>query len=257
MVASQSLLLAPLLGALIGLALGLLGGGGSILTVPILVYTLHQDPHLAVATSLIIVGANAMLGAWMHRRQDHVRFKQALLFGALGIPAAFGGARLSHSVSGPLLLVLFALLMLVVATLMLRGGITRQLSSKHTLVWWRVLLGGAGVGFLTGFLGVGGGFLIEPALVLLLGMEMPDAAGSSLVVIAVNSAAGLLGQVGTTGLPWMLIAVFVIAGLAGLGIGARATRLLSPDRLRQSFAVFVITLAIVLLVVNIPVVVTL
>lgn len=257
MVVSQSLLLAPLLGALIGLALGLLGGGGSILTVPILVYILHQDPHVAVATSLIIVGANAMLGAWMHRRQGHVRFKQALLFGALGVPAAFGGARLSHSVSGPLLLVLFALLMLVVATLMLRGGMTRQSSSNHALVWWRVLLGGAGVGFLTGFLGVGGGFLIVPALVLLLGMEMPDAVGSSLVVIAINSAAGLLGQVGTTDLPWTLIGVFVIAGLVGLGIGARATRLLSPDRLRQAFAVFVIALAIVLLVMNIPTVVTL
>lgn len=254
MSALSTLLLAPLLGALIGLALGMLGGGGSILTVPILVYLLRQDPHSAVATSLVIVGANALTGAWLHRRADHVRLKQALLFGAYGIPAAYGAARLSAWLSGPLLLVLFALLMLLIAALMLRGAITgRPTPAPRTpAAWWRVLLGGVGVGFLTGLLGVGGGFLIVPALVLLVGMDMPDAVGSSLVVIALNSAAGLLGHASDGALPWGMIAIFVSAGLAGVLLGVRATRSLSAARLRQSFAVLVVALALALLALNVP-----
>lgn len=252
---AMSFMLAPLLGMLIGLALGMLGGGGSILTVPILVYILRQDPHIAVATSLMIVGMNALIGTWLHYRAGRVRMKPALLFGATGILAAFGGARLSKLISGPVLLISFALLMLVVATLMLRSShnTTTALPSQP-VVWWRMVLGGMGVGFLTGFLGVGGGFLIVPALVLLLGMEMADAVGSSLVVIALNSAAGLLGQLNGTTLPWTLIGVFVIAGIVGLQLGARATKNLSPTRLRQSFAIFVLGLAVVLLAINIPVV---
>lgn len=252
MMLPTTMLLAPLLGALIGLALGMLGGGGSILTVPILVYILQQDAHSAVATSLVIVGANAVLGAWLHRRGGHVKLQQALIFGAVGIPAAFGGARLSNLLSGPMLLVLFALLMLVIAFIMLRGGLAVRQEHSHAPVWWKVALGGGGVGFLTGFLGVGGGFLIVPALVLLLGMEMADAVGSSLVVIAINSAAGLLGHLSDSALPWGLIGVFVIAGLVGLLAGARMTRQLAPHRLRQAFAMFVVALAVVLLAINGP-----
>lgn len=254
MTLSSQMLLAPILGALIGLALGMLGGGGSILTVPILVYILRLDAHIAVATSLVIVGANALVGAGMHWRQCHVRLQQALLFGAYGIPAAYAGARLSRFLSGPVLLVLFALLMLVIAAVMLRGG-AKPAGQGNAASWWRVLLGGVGVGFLTGFLGVGGGFLIVPALVLLLGMEMPDAVGSSLVVIAINSAAGLAGQMSEATLPWTLIGIFVIAGLLGLRAGSWATRWISPGRLRQSFAVFVVALALVLLAINLPAVV--
>lgn len=248
------LLFAPLLGAMIGLALGMLGGGGSILTVPILVYVLHQDPHAAVATSLVIVGANALTGAWLHRRGGHVRLKQALLFGAYGLLAAYAGARLSRLISDALLLVLFALLMLTVAVLMLRGGMRKgkQISAIHGSSRWRILLGGASVGFLTGFLGVGGGFLIVPALVLLLGMEMADAVGSSLVVISLNSAAGLLGHLSGSSLPWGLIGIFVVAGLAGLWFGTRFARRLPAARLRQTFALFVVALAIVLLAINVP-----
>lgn len=237
----------PLLGAVIGLALAMLGGGGSILTVPILVYILRLDPHIAVAASLVIVGVNAVTGAWLHQREGHVKFTQALLFGLYGMLAAFGGARLSRLLSGPVLLVLFALLMLVVATLMLRGPGPGSTATPHHS-WWRVLLGGVTVGFLTGFLGVGGGFLIVPALVLLLGMEMPDAVGSSLVVIALNSAAGLVGHLQDGALPWPLIGVFLIGGVAGLVLGTKATRLLSATRLRYAFALFVVVLAVVLLV---------
>lgn len=255
MTLSSQLLLAPLLGSLIGMALGMLGGGGSILTVPMLVYLLRLDAHIAVATSLVIVGVNALAGAGMHWRERHVRLKQALLFGAYGIPAAFVGARLSRFLSGPALLVLFAVLMLVVAALMLRGS-AKPARQGGAASWWRVVLGGLGVGFLTGFLGVGGGFLIVPALVLLLGMEMPDAVGSSLVVIALNSAAGLLGHLSDGALPWTLIGIFVVAGLIGLRVGSWTTRWIAPGRLRQSFAIFVVALALVLLAINLPAVVT-
>jgi uncharacterized membrane protein YfcA len=113
-------LLALLLGAMIGLSLGMLGGGGSILTVPVLVYVLGQDPHAAVSASLVIVGLNAATGAWLHQRAGNVRLRAALLFGGAGLLAAFAGAQLSRLLTGPMLLSLFALLMLIVATLMLR-----------------------------------------------------------------------------------------------------------------------------------------
>ena len=248
-----SMLLAATLGALIGLALGSLGGGGSILTVPALVYLLGQNPHGAVGSSLVIVGANALFGAWLHGRESHVRLRAALLFGAAGVAAAFGGARLSRLLPGPALLILFALLMLVVAAVMLRGQI-RAGEAGHPAapVWWRVLLGGVVVGFLTGFLGVGGGFLIVPALVLLLGMDMRDAVGSSLVVIALNSAAGLLGHLGDGGLNWWLIGLLLAGGVPGLLLGARLARRLPAARLRQTFALFVVLLGVTLLAINLP-----
>lgn len=248
-----TLLLAATLGALIGLALGTLGGGGSILTVPALVYLLGQNPHGAVGSSLVIVGANALVGAWLHKRAGHVRLRAALLFGAAGVAAAFGGARLSRLLPGPMLLILFALLMLVIASVMLRGQARpAQADQPVAPVWWRTALGGVVVGFLTGFLGVGGGFLIVPALVLLLGMDMRDAVGSSLVVIAINSAAGLLGHLGDGGLNWWLIVVLLVGGAPGLLLGARLARSLPAARLRQGFAIFVVLLGVALLAINVP-----
>jgi uncharacterized protein len=124
------MLLAAVIGALIGLALGTLGGGGSILTVPALVYLLGQDPHGAAGSSLMIVGTNALLGAWLHRRAGHVRLGAAVMFGAAGIAAAYGGARLSRLLPGPALLVLFALLMIVIAGLMLHGKASETMDWK-------------------------------------------------------------------------------------------------------------------------------
>lgn len=244
--------LSIVLGALIGIALGTLGGGGSILTVPALVYLLGQDPHAAVSGSLVIVGLNALAGATIHNRSGHVRLGAALIFGAVGLLTAFLGARLSNFLSGPLLLVLFALLMLTVATMMLRGGAGQNQSDAGPPVWWKILLAGATVGFLTGFLGVGGGFLIVPALVLVLHMDMRDAVGSSLVVIALNSLAGVLGHLGQSTISWALIGLLLAGGVPGLFVGSWLAQRLPTARLRQGFAGLVVLLGIVLLALNLP-----
>jgi uncharacterized membrane protein YfcA len=246
-------LLAMMLGAVIGLSLGMLGGGGSILTVPALVYILGQDPHAAVSASLMIVGLNAATGAWLHQRAGNVRLRAAFLFGGAGLLAAFAGARLSALLTGPMLLVLFALLMLSVAVMMLRGAATAPVAAADAPpIWWKVVLGGIAVGFLTGFLGVGGGFLIVPALVLVLGMSMREAVGSSLVVIAINSAAGLLGHAGESGVSWLMVGLLLAGGLPGLLVGSRLAQRLPVAKLRQGFAVLVVVLGVTLLVINIP-----
>ncbi len=239
-------------GAAIGLALGMLGGGGSILTVPVLVYLLQMDPHVAVTASLFIVGLNALMGSILHWRAGNVKLKEALLFGLYGVIASYAGARVSTLLNSTVLLIVFALLMLVIAVIMLRPttGLTRQSTRQP---WWLILIGGLGVGLLTGFLGVGGGFLIVPALVLLLEMEMPTAVGSSLVVIALNSAAGIAGHMHShVWVPWAEILVFTAVGGAGLFAGAKLTRVLPVARLQQAFAFFVFGLGLVLLFLNVP-----
>lgn len=248
-----TLLLAPLIGVAIGLALGMLGGGGSILTVPALVYLLGQDAHSAVGTSLVIVGTNAVAGAWMHHRAGHVQLRRALLFAAAGLGAAYGGARLSLYLPSALLLVLFAVLMLVVASMMLRSQSTQVAQQTHQpMTWQRILLGGAGVGFLTGFLGVGGGFVIVPALVLLLGMDMRDAVGSSLVVIALNSLAGVLGHLNDGRFNWPLISLMILGGMVGILVGTWSARHLPTAQLRRTFALLVIGLGMIVLGINLP-----
>lgn len=248
----NQLLMIIVFGTAIGLALGMLGGGGSILTVPVLVYLLQMDPHMAVTASLFIVGLNALMGSILHWRAGHVKLKEALLFGLTGIPASYAGARASTLLSSTVLLVCFAFLMLVIAALMLRPktALAKQTTRRP---WWLILLGGLGVGLLTGFLGVGGGFLIVPALVLLLGMEMPAAVGSSLVVIALNSVAGIIGHLNSpVTLPWAEMGVFTAVGIAGLFAGAKLTRILPVSRLQQAFALFVFGLGLVLLLLNVP-----
>ncbi|HTK06202.1 MAG TPA: sulfite exporter TauE/SafE family protein [Ktedonobacteraceae bacterium] len=244
-----SFLVILVLGALIGLALGALGGGGSILTIPILVYILNMNTHTAVTASLVIVGLNALFGMVFHYRAGHVQVKQSLFFGVYGLVASYIGARLSSILPGPILLVLFGIVMLVIALTMLRPK--RQIQKGKRQWWWMTLLGGAGVGFLTGFLGVGGGFLIVPALVFFLGMTMQDAVGSSLLVIAINSTSGLLGHLNSGPLPWREIIIFSVAGVAGLFAGTSITKKIPAQRLSQRFAVFVLVLAVVVLSLNI------
>lgn len=242
-------LIDSVLGFGIGLVLGFLGGGGSILTVPALVYIVGQSPQAAVTASLIIVGANAAMGAVFHRRQNTLNWPVALVFGGAGMVAAYLSAGLSHLLSPTALLILFALLMLAVSVLMILSKTPCAGGSGHG---WAITVGsGVVVGLLTGFLGVGGGFLIVPALVMLVGLPIRQAVGTSLIIIAMNSVAGLLGHLSSAMLDMTLIAIFVATGFAGAFAGSRLTRVIKPDQLRTSFAVFVLLLGAFLLVDNV------
>ncbi|MDX2140205.1 MAG: sulfite exporter TauE/SafE family protein [Chloroflexota bacterium] len=237
------------LGFVIGLTLGLLGGGGSILTVPALVYLVGQPHAAAVTASLVIVGANSAMGAFMHRTHNTLNWRVALVFGGTGMVMSYLAAGISKDISPALLMVLFALLMLLIGTVMLtqkskpeRSGDTRGLPA--------VIAGGAVVGMLTGVLGVGGGFLIVPALVMLIGLPMREAVSTSLIIIAMNSLAGFLGHLGTDSIDIALIVIFTAAGIAGTFMGVRLAQRVRPERLKRSFGVFVIGLALVLLLDN-------
>ncbi len=239
------------LGFGIGALLGLLGGGGSILTVPALVYLIGQTPQVAVTTSLAIVGANSLLGAFFHQRYGTLNWRVALVFGGTGMIFAYAAAGISKAISPTLLMVAFASLMLFIGWVMLtRPTPTDQRQETHSLS--RVIVSGAGVGLLTGILGVGGGFLIVPALVMLIGLPMQQAVGTSLIIIAMNSLAGFLGHLDTPAFDLSLVLVFVAAGLAGTFSGSRLAKHLPAQQLRKLFALFVIVLGCFLLLDNFP-----
>ncbi len=249
----DTLPLAIVLGFGIGASLGLLGGGGSILTVPALVYLIGQTPQVAVTTSLAIVGANSALGAFFHRAHGTLDWRVALTFGGSGMIISYLAAGVSKQVSPDVLMVAFALLMITIGTLLITRKSKVQASEEtHPLALWKVILSGATVGLLTGILGVGGGFLIVPALVMLVGLPMHHAIGTSLVVIAMNSLAGFLGHLNGMPLDISLIGIFVTAGVGGTFAGSRLGKHLNAGMLRKAFAVFVIGLAMFLLMDNLP-----
>lgn len=244
------------LGFLAGVLLGLLGGGGSVITVPALVYFAGQTPQAAVATSLFIVGTNSVFGAAFHQRRGSLDWKVALVFGGAGMATSFLAARVSKTISAELLMVLFALIMLLIGSLMLfRKNKEPQMQDpvlrSGQKTFWVTLLSGAGVGLLTGTLGVGGGFFIVPALVMLVGMPMSHAVGTSLAIIAANSFAGFLGHAGIHIDVWLTV-LFVTAGIAGAFSGTALAHRLDTDTLRRLFAIFVLVLAVFLLVDNLP-----
>ena len=243
------LLLALALSTLIGVSLGLLGGGGSTLALPVLVYVARVDVHTAIGLSLVVVGATALVGGVVHARAGRVDLRAAALFGGSGMLGAPLGAQVTHAVAPRVLMLLFALLMLLVGTLMLRGrGVARPGAARpHPFA---VPAAGFGVGLLTGFLGVGGGFLIVPALTLLGGLAIHRAIGTSLLVIAANAAAGVLGHLRQGELPLGLAAAFTAAAALGALAGVRVASGLDPARLRRAFAVFVVLVGLFLLAKN-------
>lgn len=232
-----------LLGAIaIGLSLGLTGAGGSILTLPVLVHLAGIPPREAVGLSLLIVGTAALVGAWQRARVGDVHFKAAGMFVASGIIGAALGAKLTYLLSSSALMITFAGLMVVVAVRMLvprNSGIQPAPECKPL----RCLLAGFVVGGLTGFLGVGGGFLLMPALAKFARLPLRAATGTSLAVIACNSAAGFVSHLGEAPIPWMLAAVF--AGIAGVAVlvGGKVAARLPEAALRHAFAFLVLLTA--------------
>jgi uncharacterized membrane protein YfcA len=230
------------LAVLIGISLGVLGSGGSIITLPVLVYVAGVPADQAVGMSLAIVGATSLLGAFLHFRKGNLHAKAALLFSATGMVGAFVGSSATHLLSKQALMLVFAAIMLLVGSLMLSGRPRLQRSRACTV--WPCLLAGLSVGLLTGFLGVGGGFLIVPALVLAAGLDVKKAGGTSLAIIALNSASGLLGHLRFAALDWSLLAKFLIFAFAGMLAGLAIAQRVPEKTLRRLFACALIVLGV-------------
>ncbi|WP_030805555.1 sulfite exporter TauE/SafE family protein [Streptomyces sp. NRRL S-337] len=284
-------------GLLIGLLLGALGGGGSVLAVPVLVYVLGQSPHEATAGALVVVTVGAVSGLLCHARAGRVRWASGVTFGALGTAGSYLGSRWSAAVPPAVLMAAFAGLMLVVAALLLLRGRSERRAARsappprrsatrsarlrtphpdhpnrpdrhpdhsdhhpdnpphpdHTgrsrpphpaLRSGRVAVTASAVGLLTGFFGVGGGFVVVPALTLVLGLEMPVAIGTSLLVILLNSLTALATRAGTGALDWPLLAGFAACAAVGSHLGNRLTNRLPTQVLTTAFATLVTLLAL-------------
>lgn len=241
-------LVAVAFGVLIGLSLGALGGGGSILTVPVLVYVVGEPAQAATTESLAIVGVSALAGSVGHARAGQVHWRAGTAFGLAGVVASFAGTALNRRVDPNVLLLAFAALMVVAATAMLhrangtahpatgsREPSTPQSGSGLGAIA-KVVLSGLAVGLLTGFFGVGGGFVIVPALVMALGYSMPAAVGTSLCVIAMNSTSALLARAGHESFHWAVILPFTGAAILGSLAGRRVSANLSHTALTRAFA---------------------
>lgn len=230
-----------LLAALVGLSLGLLGGGGSILAVPILVYVVGMGTKPAIAMSLLVVGATSLAGALQHARARNVDLRTAALFGAVSMAGAYAGGRAAAFLPDWLQLTLLAATMLSAAAAMFRSrGMENEPGDVRMPL---VVIAAAGSGILTGIAGAGGGFLIVPALVLFAGVAMKRAVGTSLVVIAMNSAAGFAAYAGTVPIDATYAIAFTAIAIGGSFAGAAIVPRVSQASLRRAFAAFLVVVA--------------
>lgn len=238
---------ALLSGLLSGGALGMTGGGGSILAVPLLVYLVGQDVHLAIGTSLIAVGATSLVSSVSYMRQALVKFRIAFLMAAPGLVSTYLGALLNKQVKGPLLLIFFALLMIYIGFLMTRKKPATIDSSVETgkINYVKIISLGFITGFASGFFGVGGGFLLVPALFLGARLKMKEAIATSLFIIFLFGSFGLASYlIQGRQISWVMSAVFVIGGSLGGIIGAWYAKRLNQARLRYIFSIFIILIGI-------------
>ena len=240
-------MLGYLFAALIGLALGTLGGGGSILTVPVLVYVLGFDPKLAIAMSLPVVGAAALVGVISHWRAGNVQLQTAAIFGSVAMLGSYTGARASIWFSARAQLLILGTVMVAAAISMLRNSAQdeRQASTPpHSAL---LLAVGLGVGVLTGLIGIGGGFLIVPALVILGRVPMKAAVGTSLLVIALNSTSGFLGHYGREVVPWGFVVRFTSVAMLGILAGTALVHHIPTRALKRAFAFLLVVIGALIL----------
>lgn len=252
-----------LLATLIGLSLGLIGGGGSVLTVPVLVYVMGIPPVLSTGYSLFIVGATSLVGALQYAQRHLVNYKTGLLFGLPSIISVYLTRKFLIPMIPDPVFSLFqleisksVLIMLVFALLMILASISMILPVKEKimdksipswLAYSTVLLEGAGVGVLTGFVGAGGGFLIIPALVLLTKMPMKMAIGTSLMIIALKSLIGFTGDLGHQEFDWKLLILFTLFAIGGMFLGIAFSKRISGQKLKPAFGWFVLVMGVFIL----------
>lgn len=244
-------------GALIGLTLGLTGAGGSIITIPILLYLLNMDIHNATGTSLIIVGISALEGAiqYMFGKRKYVHWKISIVFSIAGIFGAFLGSYINSLISGKIILYSFSVLMLIIGILMLKEKNTQNKKDlnlqsislqniKGFNAWIKFIFSGFGIGLMTGFFGVGGGFLIVPVLVLILGFPIKDAIATSLLVIALNCLWGVLSRLSGVGsIEWVQALYISIGAIIGMAFGVIIAKKIKAGFLTHIFSYFVIILS--------------
>jgi len=260
-------LLASPLGFVVGLSLGALGGGGSILAVPVLVYAAGQEPQQATATSLLLVGTASLVGLGPHLRAGRVRAGTGIAFAGAGVPGSLLGSAVNEGLDPDVLLLGFSVLIVVAAWRMLTGcptctkvgedrataaagdppgagaggvAVRARVDTRRVVA---VVAAGTGVGFLTGLFGVGGGFVIVPALTLLLHLPMPVAIGTSLLVIAGSSAVALAARIATTTIDWGVTIPFTIAAVAGVLTGGHVAGRVDPERSLRWFAALLVAVA--------------
>lgn len=249
----------------IGISLGLIGGGGSILTVPVMVYLFGVSPLLATSYSLFIVGSTSLIGAASNLRKGLVQVKTALLFGTTSITTVFltrkfiipaipksfghiGGFEITESI---VTMVLFAILMVVAAVAMIKNGSEADCKpgedKKHTSML-KLLMYGVLIGLVTGLLGAGGGFLLIPTLVLLLKLPMKEAVGTSLFIIALNSLIGFLGDLGHFAIDWQFLLIITAIAIAGILLGGLLSKKIQGEKLKKGFGWFVLVMGTYIIV---------
>ena len=253
--------LAAFLAIFIGMAVGLLGGGGSILTTPVLIYVAGFDAKQAITASLFVVAVTSVFGLIAHARAGRVKWRTGIIFGLAGMVGAFIGGQIGSHLPSVVLLVAFAVMMGLTAVAMIRGRkkVEGHHGSGNGLPVFRILLDGLIVGLVTGLVGAGGGFLVVPALALLGGLAMPNAVATSLLVVAMKSFAGFAGYLLTFGgdslvslnpetqINWSV--TLIVTGMAVIGalIGSRLVGKIHPDLLRKVFGWFVLVMAVFIL----------
>lgn len=246
------LILVILAGAATGIVLGLFGSGGSIIAMPALMYLLGVEAKSAIAMSLGIVAVTATISAWDHWRHRNVDLRVALVFGFFGVVGTFAGAKVGVATPVVVQLVLFALVMYAAAWKMLKPALVPQLSAAGGLPppernvevrMGHIAAHGIGVGALTGVVGVGGGFLIVPALALLSGLRMKLAIGTSLAIVAAKSYAGFFGYLGAVAIDWTTMIAFTGVTIAGSFAGTRLAHRFSPEMLKRGFGGFLVLVA--------------
>lgn len=247
------------IGALfIGLTLGLLGSGGSILTVPVLTYLVGQETKVAIAGSLMIVGIISLFSAIPYARQQLVKWRTVVLFGIPGMLGAIVGAWGAHFVSDAMQMLIFSVLLLTASYLMFKPMKLKDADHEHEeRAKSKIIIDGFVVGAVTGLVGVGGGFLIIPALVLLGGLSMRLAVGTSLVIIAIKSFAGFVGYLPVLdalqlSVDWQIIWIFSIIGVVGGWLGHKISAHINQASLKRGFAVFLVLMGAFILYENVP-----
>ncbi len=243
---------------LVGLSLGLMGSGGSILTVPVLIYLAGEQEKVAIAESLGIVGSISFAGAIPYAFKKEVHWRSVILFGLPGMAGTYGGAIIAGFVSGTFQLILFAVVMLLAAGLMFRNKKVESetVDSEKNQRWWIIAIEGLFVGVLTGLVGVGGGFLIVPALVLLGGLPMHLAIGTSLVIIAMKSFSGFFKYIDVLedlnlSINWELVLIFSLIGAVGSFAGKAIGSRISGEKLKRGFAIFLLFMGAYIIYMNI------